>query len=149
MIEDVGKPEKEKDGEVEEENNGSSEDETDDGHSSNTDRDQDSDISFMNATDEEIDSAEFEEEKDWIEYMKRSTDEAMKRMKTAKIQCWIKAHRRMKWRLTMRTVSLPEERWLVKAAEWNPEPTELWEDQEKDGKMESMTSSVQKELKMS
>ena len=37
-----------------------------------SDCDQDSDISFMNDTDEEIDTAEIEEE-DWIEYMKRST----------------------------------------------------------------------------
>ena len=64
----------------------------------------------MNDTDEEIDTAEIEEE-DWIEYMKRSTDEAMERMKTAKIHCWIKTRRRMKWRLAMRIVSLPEERW--------------------------------------
>ena len=49
----------------------------------------------MNDTDEENDTAEIEEE-DWIEYMKRCTDEAMQRMKTAKIQCWINAHRRMK-----------------------------------------------------
>ena len=55
---------------------GSSEDETEDGHSSNTNCDQDSDISFMNDTDEEIDTAVIEEE-DWIEYMKRSTDEVI------------------------------------------------------------------------
>ena len=63
----------------------------------------------MNDTDEEIDTAEIEEE-DWIDYMKRSTDEAMERTKTAKIQCWIKTHRRMNWRLAMRIASLPEER---------------------------------------
>ena len=72
-----------KDAEEEKENHRSSEDETDDGNSSNTDCDQDSDISFMNDTDEEIDTAEIEEG-DWIDYMKRSTDEAMERMKTAK-----------------------------------------------------------------
>ena len=55
---------------------GSSEDETEDGHSSNTNCDQDSDISFMNDTVEEIDTAVIEEE-DWIEYMKRSADEAI------------------------------------------------------------------------
>ena len=57
-----------------------------------------------------------EEEEEWIEYMKRSTDEVMERMKTAKIQCWIKTHR-----LAMRMASLPEERWVMKAAWWNPE----------------------------
>ena len=70
-----------------EENQRSYENETDDGHSSNTNCDQDSDISFMNDTDEEIDTAEIEEEEeeeDWIEYVKRSTEEAMERMKTAK-----------------------------------------------------------------
>ena len=72
--EEVGKPEKVKDGKEVQENHGSSDDETDDGNSSNTDCDQDTDISFMNDTDEEIDIAEIEEE-DWIEYMKRGTDE--------------------------------------------------------------------------
>ena len=47
-------------------NHGSSEDETDDGNSSNTNCDQDSDISCMNNTDAEIDTAEIQEEEDWI-----------------------------------------------------------------------------------
>ena len=38
-----------------------------DGNSSNTDCDQDSDVSFMNDTDEEIYIAEIEEEEEWIE----------------------------------------------------------------------------------
>ena len=63
LIEEVGKQENEKDGE-EEENNGNFEDETD-GNCSYTDRDQDSDFSFMNDTEEEIDTAEIEEE-GWI-----------------------------------------------------------------------------------
>ena len=90
--EEVGKPEKVKDGKKNE-NHGSSDDETDDGNIENTDCDQDSGISFMNDTDEEIETAEIDEE-DWIDYMKRSTGEAMQRMKTAKIKCWIKTHRR-------------------------------------------------------
>ena len=40
------------------------EDETNDGNSSNADRDQDSDISFMNDIDEEIDTPEIEEEEE-------------------------------------------------------------------------------------
>ena len=112
MIEEVGKPENEKDGREVEENLGSFEDETEDGHSSNTNFNQDSDISFMNDTDEEIDTAMIEEE-DGIEYMRRSTDEAIEQMKNTIIQCWIKTHRRMKWRLAMRTVSLRVERWVV------------------------------------
>ena len=74
----------------------------------------------MNDSDEHIDTAEIEEE-DWIDYMKRSTDEARERMKTAEIQCWIKTHRRTKWILVMRIASLPEGSWVVKAAGWNPE----------------------------
>ena len=42
-------------------------------------------------------------------------------LRTAKIQCCIKTHRKMKWRLAMRIASLPEERWAMKAAGWNPE----------------------------
>ena len=133
-----------KDGE-EETNHGSSEDETDGANSSNTDCDQYSDISFMNDTDEESDTADIEEE-DWIDYMKRSTDEAMERMKTAKIQCWIKTHRRMKWRLAMRTASLLEERWVMKEAGWHSELSTEY--QRKDGKMKSMTSSDRKEPRM-
>ena len=64
----VRKLEKEKDGGEEKENHGSSEDETADGNNSNTDCDQDSDVSFMDDTDEEIDTADIEEV--WTEYMK-------------------------------------------------------------------------------
>ena len=41
-------------------------------------------------TDEELDTADIEEE--WIDFMKRSTDEAMERMITVKIQCRVKTH---------------------------------------------------------
>ena len=47
---------------------GSTGDESEDGHSSNTHNDQDSDVSFENDTDEEIDITVIEEE-DWIEYV--------------------------------------------------------------------------------
>ena len=75
---------------------------------------------FKNDTDEETDTTAIEEE-EWIEYMKRSTDEAIEKMKNASIRCWIKTHKRMKWTLALRIASLPGERWIVKAAEWNPE----------------------------
>ena len=133
--EEVEKPEKVKDGEEEKENHGSSEDETGDGSSSNTDCDQESDISFMSDTDEEIGTADIEEEES-IECVKRSTEVAIERMKTAQNQCWVKTHRRMEWRLAMRQSFLPEERWVRKAAEWNPElstavgrPKKRWEDE--------------------
>ena len=83
MTDEVGKQENEKDEEEEKESNANFEEETGDTNSSNVDRDQDSDIFFMNVTDEESYTAEIEEE-DWIEYMKRSTDEVMQRMKKQK-----------------------------------------------------------------
>ena len=65
----------------------SAEDELEEGSSSNTDCDQDTDVSFMNDADEEIDATEIEQE-DSVEYMKRSTAEAEERMKAAQIPCW-------------------------------------------------------------
>ena len=115
-------------------------DESEDGQSSITHNDQDSDVSFENDTDEEIDTTVIGEE-DWIEYIKRCTDEAMEKMENAKIRCWIKTHKRMNWRLALRIATSPSERWLMKAAEWNPElssryktyraigrPRQRWED---------------------
>ena len=99
---------------------GSTGDENEDGQSSNTHNDQDSDISSESDTDDEIDTTEIEEE-EWIEYTRRSTDEAIEKMVNAKIRCWIEAKKRMKWRLALRVASLPSERWIVKVAEWNPE----------------------------
>ena len=91
------KPSKnEEDEEEEKANHRSSDEETAEGSSSNTECDQDSDISVMEDTDEEIDTGEIAKE-DWIEQM-------------------IETHRRMKWRLAMRSASLPDERWTKKAA---------------------------------
>ena len=108
------------------ENLGSTEDENEDGQSSNTCYDQDSDTSFKNDTDQELDTTAIEKE-EWIEYMIRSTDEATEKMKNANFRCWIKTHKRMKWRLALRIASLPGERWIVKAAEWNPELSTKYE----------------------
>ena len=99
---------------------GSTGDESEDRQSSKTHNDQDSDVSFENDTDEEIDTTVIEEE-DWIEYKKRSTDEAMEMMENAKIRCWNKTHKSMKWRLALTIATSPNERWLMKAAERNPE----------------------------
>ena len=91
-------PENEKgEDEAEKESHKSSEDETVEGSSSNTDCDQDSHVSFVNDTGEEIDTAENEQE-EWIEYVTRSTAEVEEPMKKAKILCRIETHR-MKWRL--------------------------------------------------
>ena len=123
----------EKDEEGEKENHGSFDEETVEGSRSNTECDQDSDVSFKNDTDEEIDTVETEEE-DCTEYMKRITARGAERMNAAKIPCWIETHRRTKWRLPMSLASLPDERWAKKAAEWNPRsvverPQKRWEDE--------------------
>ena len=65
-------------GEGTKESPGWTEEETEDRNDSNSDRDQDSDISFMNDGDEEIDTAEIEEEA-WFDYVKRSTAAAIER----------------------------------------------------------------------
>ena len=91
-----------------------------DGQSSVSHNDQDSDMSFESDNDEEIDTTVIEEE-EWIEYIKKNTDEATEKMSHAKIRCWNNTHKRMKWRLALRIATSPSERRLMKAAEWNPE----------------------------
>ena len=54
-------------------------DESEDGQSSVSHNDQVSDVSFESDKDEEIDATEIEEE-DWVDYIKRSTNEAMEKM---------------------------------------------------------------------
>ena len=68
-------------------------DESEDGQSSNTHQDQDSDVSFENDTEEEVDITETEEE-DWIDYIKRSTNDAIEKMGNAKIRCRNKTHKK-------------------------------------------------------
>ena len=53
----------------------------------------DCEVSFEDDADEEIDTTPIEEE-DWIEYIKRSTEEAMEKMESAKIRCWNKTHKK-------------------------------------------------------
>ena len=63
-----------------------------DGQSSVSHIDQDSDVSFESDNDEEIDAAEIEE--DWVEYIERSTNDAMEKMENEKIRCWNKTHKK-------------------------------------------------------
>ena len=55
--------------------------------------------------------------------------------------CWNKTHKNMKWKLALGIATSPSDRWLRKAADWNPElrtryrinraigrPRERWED---------------------
>ena len=118
----------------------STDDESDDGLSTTTHNDVDSEVSFEDDADEEIDTTSNEEE-DWIDHIKRSTEEVMEKMESAKIRYWNKIHEKMKWKLELRIATSPSDRWLRKAAEWNPElstsyrinraigrPRKRWED---------------------
>ena len=92
----------------EEENERTTDKENEEGSEQDSNKDQDSDVSFQEEVDEEIDATEHEE--DWIEYIKRSTKEAEEHMEKQKIPCWIETHRRLKWRMARRIVSLPEKK---------------------------------------
>ena len=95
-------------------------DESEDEQSSISHNDDDSDVSFESDNDEEIDTTEIEEE-DWVDYIKRCANEAEEKMGNETIRCWNKTHKKTKWRVAMRIATSPSERWLIKAAEWNPE----------------------------
>ena len=110
-----------------------------DGQSSNTHKDQDSDVSFENDTEEESDTTEIEQE-DWIEYIKDAETMPWKNGK-CEDSMLEQDSQKMKWRLALRTATSQSERWLMKAAEWNPElnskyrtnraigrPRKRWED---------------------
>ena len=96
----------------------STDDECDDGQSTKSKDDVDREVTFEEDSDEEMDTIEIEEE-DWIEYIKRSTADALDKMERAKIRCWNRTHTKMKWKLALRIATSPCERWLKKAAEWN------------------------------
>ena len=98
----------------------STDDESGDGLSTKTHNDVDSEVSFEDDADEEIDTTSIEEE-DWIDYTKRSTQEAMEKMESAKIRCWNKIHIRMKWKVALSIATSSSDRWFRKAAEWNRE----------------------------
>ena len=68
-------------------------DESGGGLSTTTHNDVDSDVSFEDDADEEIDTTSIEEE-DWIEYIMRNTEEAIEKMESAKIRCWNKTHKK-------------------------------------------------------
>ena len=120
--------------------NCSTDDESGDGQSTKSKDDVDSEVTFDEDSEKDIDTIEIEEE-DWIDYIRRSTADAIDKMEHARIRCWNKTHRKMKWKLALRIATSPSERGLKKAAEWNPElssryrtyrtisrPRKRWED---------------------
>ena len=70
----------------------------------------DSEESFEDDADEEIDTTVIEEE-DWIEYIKRSTEDAMEKGGTRKDSMLEQDPQKMKWKLAQRIVTSPSERW--------------------------------------
>ena len=71
----------------------STDDESGGGLSTTTHNDVDNDVSFEDVAVEEIDTTSVEEE-DWIEYIRRSTEEAKEKMESAKNRCWYKTHKK-------------------------------------------------------
>ena len=68
-------------------------DESDDGQSTKSKDDVDSEVTFDEDSAKEMDTIEIEEE-DWIEYIKRSTADALDKMERAKIRCWNRTHKK-------------------------------------------------------
>ena len=111
---------KEEKGIVDKTENCSTDDESGDGQSTKTQDDVDSEVTFEEDSDEEMDATTIEEE-EWIDYIKRSTVDALDKMQRAKIRCWNRTHKKMKWKLALRIATSPCEKWLKKTAEWCPD----------------------------
>ena len=71
-------------------------------------------VTFDEDSEKDIDTVEIEEE-DWIDYIRRSTADAIDKMERARIRCWNKTHRKMKWKLALRIATSPSERWFKKS----------------------------------
>ena len=105
-------------GKKDENNENISDKETEDDLQEDSNKDQDSDVSFQEEADEEIDATDNEE--DWVTFIKRSTEEAEQHMEKHKIPCWIEVHKRTKWRMARRIITLPQKRWNKRVFEWQP-----------------------------
>ena len=73
--------------------NRSTDDESGDGQSTKSEDDMDSGVTFDEDSDEDIDTIEIEEE-DWIDYIRRSTADALDKTEHAKIRCWNRTHKK-------------------------------------------------------
>ena len=71
----------------------STDDESGDGQSTTTHNDVDSEVSFEDDANDGIDTTVIEEE-DWVEYIKKSTEDAMEKMECTKIRCWNRTHKK-------------------------------------------------------
>ena len=91
--------------------------ETEDDLQEDSNKDHDSDVSFQEA-DEEIDATDKEEE--WIDFIKRSTEEAEEHMKNTNYHAGLRYTKRTKWRMARRIITLPQQRWNKRVIEWQP-----------------------------
>ena len=91
---------------------------SEEGNSTSTGCDQDSSILLQSDSNDDMDTADVEEE-DRIEYIKRSTRDTEDKMRAGSIPCWIETQRKMKWILAMRIASHSEARWTTTGARWS------------------------------
>ena len=71
----------------------STDDESGDGQSTKSEDYVDSGVTFDEDSEKDIDTIEIEEE-DWIDYIRRSTADAIDKMEHARIRCWNKTHKK-------------------------------------------------------
>ena len=104
---------KDEKGIVDKTENCSTDEESGDGQSTKSEDVVDSGVTFDEDSEKEIDTIEIEEE-DWIDYIKRSTADALDKMERAKIRCWNRKHKKKKWKLALRIATSPSESWQKK-----------------------------------
>ena len=73
--------------------NCSTDDESGDGQSTKSEDDADSGVTFDEDSEKDIDTIEIEEE-DCVDYIRRSTADALDKMEHAKIRCWNRTHKK-------------------------------------------------------
>ena len=117
----------------------STDDESGDDQSTKTQDDVESEVTLEDDLDEEMDATTIEEE-DWIDH-KEKRWRCNGKDGTRKDSMLEQDPQKMKWKLAQRIETLPSERWLKKAAAWNPDlnsryqtnraigrPRKRWED---------------------
>ena len=111
---------KEEKGIVDMTENCSTDDESGDGQSTKSQEDVDSEVTFDEDSDEEIDTMKIAEE-DWFDYIERSTADALDKMERAKIRCWNRTHKKWNGNWHWESQHHRVKDGLKNAAEWNPD----------------------------
>ena len=87
--------------------NCSTDDESGDGQSTKSEDDVDSGVTFDEDSEKEKDTIEIEEE-DCIDYIKRSTADALDKMEHAKIRCWNRTHKKKEMEIGIENRNITE-----------------------------------------